>query len=191
MPFAPAGLRALRARGMDSVQLSIQDADAGCIGHDRGHRVFDAKLEVAASVRELGIALTLNVVLHREISPGWGDHGARASDSAIRLELANAQYLGWALQNRAELMPTRGRLDAARAISIGAPRSRRGIEILFVMPDYHRVARSVHGGLGTPAPGGGARRPRASVSGAAELPGLEWGRVPERPLAESGPTRRA
>src|SRR5262249_56029810 len=57
---------------------------------------------------------------------------------ADRLELANTQYLGWALVNRRALLPTREQLDAARKVA-GAARKRLlgKMEVLFVTPDYY------------------------------------------------------
>jgi pyrroloquinoline quinone biosynthesis protein E len=57
---------------------------------------------------------------------------------ADRLELANAQYLGWALPNRAALLPTRAQLGRARAVAAAARDRLRGrMEVLFVTPDYY------------------------------------------------------
>src|SRR5262249_15934863 len=55
-----------------------------------------------------------------------------------RLELANTQYLGWALPNRAALLPTREQLARAREVAAEARRRLRGrMEVLFVTPDYY------------------------------------------------------
>src|SRR6185436_4226755 len=93
----------------------------------------------AAAVRELGLPLTLNVVIHRGNIARVGAFIALAERiGAERLELANTQYLGWALANRDALLPARADIERARAIAAAAADRLRGkIEILFVRPDYY------------------------------------------------------
>jgi len=83
--------------------------------------------------------MTLNVVLHRDNLDHVADLVALAeSMGADRLELANTQYLGWALLNRTALLPTRAQLDGARLVAAEARRRLRGrMEILYVTPDYY------------------------------------------------------
>jgi pyrroloquinoline quinone biosynthesis protein E len=104
-----------------------------------GRRSFERKLVVAAWVKELGFPLTLNTVLHRENLDRVGDVVALAERlGADRLELANTQYLGWALPNRDLLLPTRAQLERARAVAAEARARLRGrMEVLFVTPDYY------------------------------------------------------
>lgn len=179
------GLAALVRAGLRSVQLSLQDASADASDAIAGTRAFDAKLAFAAAVRAQALPLTLNVVLHRHNLGRVDELVALARRlGAARLELANAQYHGWALRNRAALLPTREQLDAA-AHRVAALRAQSpGLEILFVLPDYHR-------GRPKPCMGGWGRSaivvaPDGRVlpcHGAAQLPGLEFWRVPERALA--------
>jgi pyrroloquinoline quinone biosynthesis protein E len=57
---------------------------------------------------------------------------------AERLELANTQYLAWALANRERLLPSREELEGARAVASAARERLKGtMEILFVLPDYY------------------------------------------------------
>jgi len=139
IPLTVERLTRFRALGLDNVQLSIQDVGAGASDRIAGLRSFDRKLEVARWVKNLGFPLTINVVLHRDNLDRVADVIALAEDlSADRLELANAQYVGWALQNRAALLPTREQLERARAIAAAARARLRGtMEILFVTPDYY------------------------------------------------------
>lgn len=92
-------------------------------------------------VKSLELPLTMNVVLHRDNIGKIAELIALAeSVSANRLELANAQYLGWALKNRAALLPTREQLERARTIAADARVRLRGkMEVLFVTPDYYSV----------------------------------------------------
>ncbi len=139
VPLTRERLARFRALGLDNVQLSIQDVTAS--GSDRiaGLRSFDRKLEVARWVKELGYPLTLNTVLHRENLAHVAEILALAEElSADRLELANTQYLGWALLNRRALLPSRAQLDGARAVAAaGRQRLKGKMEVLFVTPDYY------------------------------------------------------
>jgi pyrroloquinoline quinone biosynthesis protein E len=139
IPLTRERLAGLKARGLDNVQVSIQDVTAA--GSDRiaGLRSFERKLEVARWVKELGLPLTLNTVLHRDNLDHVGEVIALAESlAADRLELANTQYLGWALPNRAALLPTPAQLDRARETARAARRRLRGrMEVLFVTPDYY------------------------------------------------------
>lgn len=129
----------LRAAGLDSIQISFQ-ADqpelADRIGGTAAHAV---KLQAAKTVRELGFPLTVNVVLHRGNIDRIGEIISLAEKlEAERLELANAQYYGWAFRNRAVLLPTRNQMAQASGI-VGAHRARLvgRLEILFVTADYY------------------------------------------------------
>lgn len=139
LPLTLDGLSRLADLGLRSVQVSIQDATAE--GSDRiaGTRSFEAKLALCERTKALDLALTLNCVLHRENLDGIGDVIALAERlSADRLELANTQYHGWALLNRAALMPTAAQLEEASRI-VKAAQARlagRGPNMLFVLPDY-------------------------------------------------------
>ena len=139
IPLARERLAGLKARGLDNVQVSIQDVTAA--GSDRiaGLRSFERKLEVARWVKELGLPLTLNTVLHRDNLDHAGEVIALAESlAADRLELANTQYLGWALSNRAALLPTPAQLGRARETARAARRRLQGrMEVLFVTPDYY------------------------------------------------------
>ena len=153
-----SGMTATRKRlaelceaGLDCVQVSVQGADketaervAGCAGHDQ-------KLQVMRWVKELGLPLTMNVVLHQGNLHEVDAVVALAEEvGADRLELANTQYLGWALLNRAALLPTRAALVSAheRARAAAARLSGR-MEVLFVSPDYHaRFPRACMDGWG-------------------------------------------
>jgi pyrroloquinoline quinone biosynthesis protein E len=132
-------LAELAAAGLASVQLSVQDVDAKGAAWIAGRDDLDAKLEVAAAARALGLPLTLNVVIHRGNIARVEKFVALAEVlGAERLELANTQYLGWALANRDALLPSRAEVEDARAVAAAAAQRLRGkIEVLFVRPDYY------------------------------------------------------
>ena len=67
---------------------------------------------------------------------------------ADRIELANAQYYGWAFRNRALLLPTRAQIEEATRLATAAKERLVGsMEVLFVIPDYYseRPKPCMHG----------------------------------------------
>ncbi|HEY1661595.1 MAG TPA: pyrroloquinoline quinone biosynthesis protein PqqE [Verrucomicrobiae bacterium] len=129
----------LREAGLDNLQISIQDADAE--NSDRmagGAPSFEKKIRAARLVKERGFPLTLNVVLHRQNIGRIESIVALAEElGAERLELANTQFNGWALKNRATLLPLRTQVEWAAEIVGAAQRRLKGrMEILYVLPDY-------------------------------------------------------
>ena len=121
IPLARERLERLRRLGLDNVQVSIQDARPDASDRIAGREAFHRKIEVARWVKELGFPLTVNTVLHRENLERIGEVIALAEElHADRLELANAQYLGWALRNRTALLPTKAQLERARFVAAAA-----------------------------------------------------------------------
>ncbi len=133
-------LAGLVAAGLDHLQLSIQDSDS-----DNANRIANLttgharKLEVAAWVREAGLPLTINAVVHRQNLDHLEEIIALAHRlDAQRLEIANVQYYGWALENRASLMPTRAQVERASEVARAAQETYRGkLTIDYVVPDYY------------------------------------------------------
>lgn len=139
LPLTRERLSRLRDAGLSSVQVSIQDARAPDSDRIAGRTSFEHKLQVARWVKELGLPLTVNMVLHRQNLDRVADMIALAEElSADRLELANTQYLAWALSNRSALLPSRAQLDRAREVARAARERLKGeMELLFVLPDYY------------------------------------------------------
>jgi PqqA peptide cyclase len=185
LPIDGDGLATLGRAGLCSVQVSIQDAEPAASDTLAGTESFAHKVAFARAVRRQGLPLTLNVVLHRRNLGRVREiiALARALD-ADRLELANAQYQGWALRNRDALLPSRAQIeDAACAVEVARSESIRP-EILFVLPDYFRERpKPCMGGWGNRhlvvTPDGRA----LPCHGAAELHGLAFFNVRERSLA--------
>jgi pyrroloquinoline quinone biosynthesis protein E len=90
-------------------------------------------------VRELGFPLTVNAVLHRGNIDRLENIVSLAEGlEAERLELANAQYYGWAFRNRSLLLPTREQIArATETARVARQRLEGTMEILFVAPDYY------------------------------------------------------
>ncbi len=145
-------LAALAAAGLDHVQLSFQDSEAaGCdrIGGFAGG--FEKKLDCARWTVELGLPLTLNMVVHRQNLAHLPQMLALAERlQARRVEIAHVQYYGWAYLNRAALMPTRAQLEAATKVVEAARERLKGIMVIdYVVPDYYaRRPKSCMGGWG-------------------------------------------
>jgi pyrroloquinoline quinone biosynthesis protein E len=178
----------LRAAGLDHVQVSIQDTDPASsdriAGYDGAHA---RKLAFAGVVTALGMALTVNAVIHRaNIARLTQMVDLAASLGAGRVEIAHAQYYGWALRNRDALMPTRAQIDLAMQELERLQTRYAGIlAIDSVIPDYYASRPK-------PCMGGWGRRSlNVTPSGlvlpchaAQTIPGLEFWSVRDRPLAE-------
>jgi len=135
-------LAAMADAGLAHIQISFQANDATLANRIGGFRNGHAKkLEAAGWARELGLPLTVNAVMHRQNLHELKDMIALAvALDADRIEVANVQYYGWALKNRAALMPTIEQIDEATAI-VEAERIRLNgiLDIDFVVPDYYAL----------------------------------------------------
>ena len=186
--LTPERADALVAAGTDHVQISLQDADeAGCARITASPKAYSRKIEAAGLFAARGVPITLNAVVHR-LNLDRVDRMIEVAMEigASRIEIAHAQYYGWALRNRAALMPTRAQVDRATAIVEEAGERLAGrLAIDYVAPDYHAV-------LPKPCMGGWGREflvvtPSGAVMpchAAASIPGLRFESVRERGLAE-------
>lgn len=130
--------QALASAGLHSLQLSIQAADVATADAIAGVRVTSAKENAAVAARDAGIPLSMNVVLHRtNIADLEAIVRRCAAWGARRLELANAQYYGWALANRPLLLPDPEQVRQAEQL-LPALRAEVGaqMDILWVLADY-------------------------------------------------------
>ena len=149
--FTEARARALREAGLEHVQISIQDVHPETADLIAGMHAVQYKEAAAALVRELGFAFSINAVLHRANLDRIGEIIELAATlGADRLELANTQYYGWALENRNALMPTAAQVAAGQAIADEAIRRYRGqMQIIYVLPDYFEAyPKPCYGGWG-------------------------------------------
>jgi pyrroloquinoline quinone biosynthesis protein E len=137
--------------GLDHIQLSFQDAreqEANWIAGTRAHR---HKVALSESIRKFRIAFTVNLVVHRQNLDHLPEMIAFAEQlQPDRLEIAHAQYYGWALKNRAVLMPTREQVDESMRVVAAAQQRLAGrMKIDCVVPDYHaRYPKACMGGWG-------------------------------------------
>jgi pyrroloquinoline quinone biosynthesis protein E len=134
-----ARAQALRDAGLGSVQLSFQAADPERSRMIAGGEYWQRKLDAARHVRDVGLPLSTNFVLHRHnLHQVTALLDLAASLGAERVELANAQYYGWALLNRDHLLPSgKMLLDAEEAVTRFRERVGDTMEVLWVIPDYH------------------------------------------------------
>ncbi len=182
------GLSKLADAGLDHVQISIQDSEPASADHIAGYKGASArKHALAAEVVRLGLPLTVNVVVHRaNIARVEAMVEMALALGATRVEIAHVQYYGWALKNRAALMPSRAQVEEAVGIVERLRQAHRGrIVIDAVIPDYYaRFPKPCVGGWGrrslnvTPAG-------RVLPCHAAEvIPGLEFWNVRAHTLAD-------
>jgi pyrroloquinoline quinone biosynthesis protein E len=150
--LAEPRLKALVSAGLDHVQLSFQDSREDSGNWIAGAKAHAHKIELSRIIHEHKVAFTVNLVIHRQNI----DHLEEMIEfieqlAPDRMEIANTQYYGWALQNRAALLPTRVQLEkAVESVAVAEKRLAGRIRVDFVVPDYY------------------ARFPKACMSG--------WGR---------------
>lgn len=129
---------ALKAAGLDHIQLSFQDSTRELNDFLSSTKTFDRKSKVAGIIKAAGYPMVLNCVMHRfnlqhvdriiEMAEAMG---------ADFLELANTQYYGWAWLNRAALLPTAAELrEAESVVETHRARPAGRMKILWVSPDY-------------------------------------------------------
>ena len=137
--------------GLDHIQLSFQDSKdepAKWIAGAKGHAY---KVTLAEKIRQLKVAFTVNLVVHRQNL----DHieemiGFVEQLQPERVEIAHAQYYGWALKNRDTLLPTPEQLEnCLRAVEHAQQRLAGKVRIDCVVPDYYaRYPKACMGGWG-------------------------------------------
>ena len=130
---------ALKAAGLDHVQLSFQDSTRELNDFLSHTRTFQLKQEVGETIKALGWPMVMNVVIHR-LNIDHIDRIIAMADAlgAEYLELANSQYYSWAHLNRDHLLPTGEQIRRAEAVT-DAWRAKVAdrMKLFFVAPDYH------------------------------------------------------
>ena len=149
-----AAMADLLTTGIDHIQLSFQGAEASAADSMGGYKGGHArKLDAARRIREAGLTLTTNFVIHRRNIADLPAMLAMGENlGSDRIEIAHTQYYGWALKNRAALLPTREQLERATTqVEAARERLMGRVVIDYVVPDYY------------------AERPKACMGG--------WGRL--------------
>jgi pyrroloquinoline quinone biosynthesis protein E len=186
--LTPQTLAALADAGLDHVQVSIQDSEQASADLIAGYEGASArKHAISREVVRLGLPLTINMVVHRaNIGRVEPMVELALSLGASRVEIAHVQYYGWAMKNRAALMPSKAQVEEAmRQVEMLRARHHGRIVIDAVVPDY--FAR-----FPKPCVGGWGRRslnvtPAGKVlpcHAAEVIPGLEFWNVREHSLGE-------
>ena len=132
---------ALKAAGLDHVQLSFQDSTREVNDFLSSTRTFDLKRKAAALIKAHGWPMVMNCVIHRMNI----DHLDSIIELAVEveaeyLELANTQFYSWAHINRDHLLPTREQLQRAEETT-NRWREKLGsrMKLFFVVPDYYET----------------------------------------------------
>lgn len=178
----------LAEAGVDHIQISFQDAEAASADRYGGLAGGHArKLAAAARVVAAGVSLTANIVVHRgNIDRLEAMLSMAESLGAARVEVAHVQYYGWALLNRAALLPTARQLAVANA-TVREARARWAGRIVvdYVVPDYFATRpKPCMGGWGRQAmlvtPSGKVLPCHAALT----LPGFSFPSVRAQSLAD-------
>ena len=131
--------QALKAAGLDHVQLSFQDSTRELNDFLSHTRTFQLKQEVGETIKALGWPMVMNVVIHR-LNIDHIDRIIAMADAlgAEYLELANSQYYSWAHLNRDHLLPTGEQIRRAEAVTDEwRVKVADRMKLFFVAPDYH------------------------------------------------------
>lgn len=181
-------LAALYDVGLDHVQISIQDSDAKSADVIAGYEgAYERKNALARHAVRLGLPLTVNMVVHRANI----EHVEAMVEQALalgagRIEIAHVQYYGWAIPNRAALMPTQEQVEkAVKTVEALRDKHHGRIVIDAVVPDYYaRFPKPCVGGWGRRSlnvtPAGRVLPCHAAES----IPGLEFWSVRDHALEE-------
>src|SRR5580698_6428510 len=144
-------LQALVEAGLDHIQISFQDSREEAANWIAGAKAHAHKIELSRTIKKHKIAFTVNLVVHRQNLDHLEEMIAFIEQlKPERIEIAHTQYYGWALANRAALMPTRAQLDKAVAIIAAAEERLAGrIRLDSVVPDYYaKYPKACMGGWG-------------------------------------------
>jgi PqqA peptide cyclase len=178
-------LQQLIDAGLEHIQLSFQDDVEATANIFAGTRAHAYKLKVAEWIQQHRVAFTVNIVVHRGNIDRLEDLIAFAEKlRADKLEIANTQYYGWALKNRAQLLPTRAQLDRSVLLVASARERLKGkMRIDFVLPDYYaKYPKACMGGWGRGVmlidPAGRVMPCHA----AGVIPGMNFENAEEQPL---------
>ncbi|HEV3513353.1 MAG TPA: pyrroloquinoline quinone biosynthesis protein PqqE [Candidatus Sulfotelmatobacter sp.] len=137
--------------GLDHIQISFQDSREEAANWIAGAKAHAHKIDLSRAIRRHKIAFTVNLVVHRQNLDHLEEMIAFIEQlNPERVEIAHTQYYGWALANRAALMPTRAQVDKAVKIVADAEKRLAGrIRIDSVVPDYYaQYPKACMGGWG-------------------------------------------
>lgn len=142
----------LAVAGLEHAQIGFPDID------EDGSTLITAfkgglarKYAAAEALKAAGVALTMNAVITRHNMARLPQMFEVAQQiGARRIEVANVQYYGWGLKNRASLMPSPEQLAWMTEVVTKAREDLKGtLAIDYVIPDYYaKRPKSCLGGWG-------------------------------------------
>jgi pyrroloquinoline quinone biosynthesis protein E len=144
-------LAELMQAGLDHIQLSFQDSRVEPAQWISGAKAHAYKVALAEKIRQLPVAFTVNLVVHRQNLDHIEEMIAFIEQlQPERIEIAHAQYYGWALKNRDALLPTPQQLEScSRSVEQAQLRLAGKVRIDSVVPDYYaRYPKACMGGWG-------------------------------------------
>ncbi|HEX4975894.1 MAG TPA: pyrroloquinoline quinone biosynthesis protein PqqE [Pseudomonadales bacterium] len=134
-----ARLEKLHKAGLDHVQVSFQAADAQLNDAIAGAESFSHKKRMTRAIKALGLPVVLNIVIHKDNIDFMSDILDMCLELGVDyVELASAQYYGYALKNRDHLLPSLQQVRQAEAIARDYQQKYAGVmKVFYVIPDYY------------------------------------------------------
>lgn len=131
----------LKEAGLDHIQISFQGADPAVNDAIAGRgNAYEQKFKMAQSVKDQGYPMVLNFVISKQNIIQIPEILALSCQlKADYVELATAQYYGWAWDNRDHLLPSENQLiEAERIVNEFRDKQQgKGPQFIFVTPDYY------------------------------------------------------
>lgn len=131
----------LKEAGLDHIQISFQGADPEVNDAIAGRgKAYQQKFEMARHVKAQGYPMVLNFVISKQNIHQIPKILLLATElEADYVELATAQYYGWAYHNRDHLLPTKEQLLLAEKTlnDLRDNQDNKGPQFIFVTPDYY------------------------------------------------------
>lgn len=179
-------LERIIAAGIDHIQVSFQGANAAINDLIAGTECFEHKQRMVKVIKAAGLPMVLNVVIHKGNIDQIEQIIHMAEElNADYLELATAQYYGFALVNRNQLLPSRDQLERAeKVVKASQERLEDKMKVFYIIPDYYenKPKPCMHGWgkvFLTVAPDGVA----LPCHSARELPGIDFPNVVDNDLS--------
>lgn len=176
----------LKAAGLDTVQISFQADEAELADAIAGTRAHRKKLQAVEAACDVDLPWSANFVLHRSNIDRIANFIKLAERlRAFRVELANTQFYGWALENRPHLLPTREQLRRAQEI-VDRERTRLNgqLQLVYVACDYYeRRPKACLYGWGSRSLTVNPRGDVLPCQAASAIPGLKFDNVTKRTLS--------
>ena len=132
-------LEKLQKAGLDHIQVSFQAPEEALNDKIAGTTSFLHKKRMTKAIKAAGLPVVLNIVIHKDNIDKMRDILEMCIELNVDyVELASAQYYGYALKNRDLLLPTREQLQKAEAVAHEYQEKLKGVmKIFYVIPDYY------------------------------------------------------